>query len=127
MLASSLEKEHAMPAYAVGHLHDVTIGPAIVDYLRRIDATLEPFGGRFLLHGEPVEVLEGTWSGDLVVIEFPDRGSARAWYASPAYRQILPQRSENASSVVFLTDGVPADHKATDILSALPTMDQPLG
>ncbi len=114
-----------MPAYAVGHLHDVTIGPDIVEYLRRIDATLEPFGGRFLLHGEPVEVLEGDWSGDLVVIEFPDRESARAWYASPAYRRILPLRTGNSRSVVFLTDGVPADHRATDILSGLPMMDQP--
>jgi uncharacterized protein (DUF1330 family) len=115
-----------MTAYAVGHLHDVNVGPDIVEYLQRIDATLEPFGGRFLLHGEPVEVLEGTWSGDLVVIEFPDKESARAWYASPAYRQILPLRSENSSSVVFLTNRVPADHKATDVLAGIP-MDQPLG
>ncbi|MGF9758216.1 DUF1330 domain-containing protein [Microvirga sp. 0TCS3.31] len=115
-----------MPAYAIGHLHDVNVGPAIVEYLKRIDATLASFHGRFLLHGEPVEVLEGSWSGDLVVIEFPDRQSARAWYASPAYRQILPLRTENASSVVFLTDGVPADHKATDVLAGIPA-DQPLG
>ena len=116
-----------MPAYAVGYLHDVNVSPDIVEYLRRIDATLAPFGGRFVLHGEPVEVLEGSWSGDLVVIEFPDRKSAREWYASRAYRRILPLRSENSSSVVFLTDGVSADHKATDILSGLPMMDQPLG
>ena len=115
-----------MPAYAVGHLHDVNVGPDIVEYLRRIDATLEPFGGRFLLHGEPVEVLEGSWSGDLVVIEFPDKERARAWYASPAYRQILPLRTRNSRGAVFLTDGVPADHRATDILPGLPT-DQPLG
>ena len=116
-----------MPAFAIGHLFDVNVGPAIVEYLRRIDATLAPFGGRFLLHGEPVEVLEGTWAGDLVVIEFPDKPSARAWYASPAYRQILPLRLENSRGTVFLTDGVPADHKAIDILSGLPMMDQPLG
>ncbi len=116
-----------MPAYAVGHLHDVNVGPDIVEYLRRIDATLEPFGGRFLLHGKPVEVLEGSWSGDLVVIEFPDGESARAWYASPAYRQILPLRTGNASSVVFLTDGVSTDHKAADILAGLPALHQPLG
>jgi uncharacterized protein (DUF1330 family) len=116
-----------MPAYAVGHLHDVNVGPDIAEYLRRIDATLEPFGGRFLLHGEPVEVLEGSWSGDLVVIEFPDRENARAWYASPAYQQILPLRTRNARSVVFLTEGVSADHRATDLLAGLPAMDQPLG
>jgi uncharacterized protein (DUF1330 family) len=37
----------------------VTIGPAIAEYLERIDATLAPFGGRFAGHGGEVEVLEG--------------------------------------------------------------------
>jgi uncharacterized protein (DUF1330 family) len=36
-----------MPAYAVAHMRQVTMGPAIVEYLERIDATLAPFGGRF--------------------------------------------------------------------------------
>jgi uncharacterized protein (DUF1330 family) len=38
-----------MPAYAVADLRDVTMGPPIVEYLQRIDATLEPFNGRFLV------------------------------------------------------------------------------
>ena len=40
-----------MTAYAIGHLSEVRMGPAIVEYLRRIDATLEPFEGRFIIHG----------------------------------------------------------------------------
>jgi uncharacterized protein (DUF1330 family) len=82
-------KEHVMSAFGVAHLRKVTMGPAIVEDLERIDATLEPFGGRFILHGGDVEVLEGNWPGHLVVIEFPDRDRARAWYASPAYQEIL--------------------------------------
>ena len=57
-----------MTAYAIGHLHDVAMGPDIVAYLRRIDDTLAPFGGRFIIHGGPVELLEGSWSGDVIVI-----------------------------------------------------------
>lgn len=106
-----------MSTYAIGHLHDVNVGPDIVEYLHRIDETLEPFGGRFIIHGGPVSLLEGSWSGDLIVIAFPDRDSARAWYDSPAYREILPLRTNNSRGVVFLTDGVSADHKATDILA----------
>ncbi|MBJ6128292.1 DUF1330 domain-containing protein [Microvirga splendida] len=111
-----------MPAYAVGHLHDVNVGPDIVEYLNRIDATLEPFGGRFIVHGGPVDVLEGSWSGDLIVIAFPDKASAHAWYASPAYRRILPLRTRNSRGDVFLIDGVTDDHKATDVLAGLPTV-----
>ncbi len=115
-----------MSTYAIGRLHDVNVGPEIVAYLRRIDATLEPFGGRFIIHGGPVTVLEGSWSGDLIVIAFPDQDSARAWYESPAYRQILPLRTRNSRGDVFFIEGVSADHKATDVLAGIPA-DQPLG
>jgi uncharacterized protein (DUF1330 family) len=127
MVASSIKKEHTMPAYAVGHLHDVNVGPDIVEYLRRIDETLAPFGGHFIIHGGPATAVEGSWSGDLIVIAFPDKASARAWYDSPAYRRILPLRTKNSRGDVFFVDGVSADHKATDILAGLPMMDQPLG
>jgi len=115
-----------MTAYAIGHLHDVNVGPDIVEYLRRIDETLAPFGGRFIIHGGPVTILEGSWSGDLIVIAFPDKDRARAWYDSPAYRRILPLRTGNSRGDVVFIDGVSADHKAADIIAGLPVADQPL-
>ena len=44
-------------AYAVAILHEVELGPEIVTYLERIDATLAPFGGRFIIHGGEVTEL----------------------------------------------------------------------
>ncbi|NED98550.1 DUF1330 domain-containing protein [Phytoactinopolyspora halotolerans] len=105
-------------AYAIAHLGEVRMGEEIVSYLRGIDATLAPFGGRFIVHGGAPTVLEGTWSGDLVMIEFPDRDSALAWYESEAYQRILPLRTRNASGPVIVMEGVGADHVATDILSS---------
>jgi uncharacterized protein (DUF1330 family) len=105
-----------MPTLAVAHLRDVNMGAAIVEYLERIDATLAPYGGRFIVHGGEVERLEGDWSGNLVIIEFPDRTRARDWYASAAYGAILPLRLANAKGEVILIDTVSADHRATDIL-----------
>lgn len=66
-----------MQCYAVGILRQVQMGPAIVEYLERIDATLAPFGGHFIVHGGKAEVLEGTDPGTLIVIEFPDHDQAR--------------------------------------------------
>jgi hypothetical protein len=40
-----------MSAYAIAHVQSVTPGPEIAEYLLRIDATLAPFQGRFLVHG----------------------------------------------------------------------------
>jgi uncharacterized protein (DUF1330 family) len=107
-----------MPAYAVAHMRQVTMGPAIVEYLERIDATLAPFGGRFLVHGGQVEVMEGTWPGHLIVIEFPDRARAHAWYQSAAYQEIVALRTDNSRSDVIIAEGVGSDHRATDVLSA---------
>jgi uncharacterized protein (DUF1330 family) len=105
-----------MTAYAVAHMRSVTMCPAIVEYLERIDATLAPFGGRFIVHGGGVQVLEGSWPGVLIAIEFPDRDRAAAWYGSDAYQQIVALRTDNSDSDVILADGVGAGHRATDVL-----------
>ena len=52
-----------MNAYAIAHLRDVRVGPDIVQYLERIDATLAPFGGHFIVHASSADVLEGEWPG----------------------------------------------------------------
>jgi hypothetical protein len=41
--SSSPTRSLAMPAYGIAHLRSVDFGPGIVEYLQRIDATLEPF------------------------------------------------------------------------------------
>ena len=106
-----------MKGYAVAVLREVAMGPEVVAYLERIDATLAPFGGRFLIHGGRKTRLEGDWRGDLIVIEFPDLARAEAWYGSPAYQDILPLRTAAAAGDVILIGGVDADHKAMDILA----------
>ncbi|MGF1427968.1 DUF1330 domain-containing protein [Kitasatospora sp. LaBMicrA B282] len=107
-----------MTAYALGHLHTVDFNAEIVEYLERIDATLDAFGGRFLVHGNPIDLREGSWAGDLVIIEFPDLELARAWYDSPAYRDILALRTENAVCDVLLVGGVGAGYRAAASLAA---------
>ena len=104
-------------AYAIANFREVEMGPAIVDYLRRIDATLEPYEGRFLVHGAAPEMLEGKWTGQPIIIEFPSLDLARAWYDSPTYRLILPLRTEHSEGEAILIDGVDPGHRATDILT----------
>ena len=108
-----------MSAYAIGYLRNVAMGPDITDYLRLIDATLERFEGRFLVHGADAQVVEGTLEGDIVIIEFPSLEKARGWYRSDAYQQIAPLRTENSTSTVAFIEGVPAEHRATDILDGV--------
>jgi uncharacterized protein (DUF1330 family) len=108
----------ARKGYAIGILKDVEVGPEIVEYLERIDATLAPYGGRFIVHGGPKDVREGTNPGDVIIIEFPDRAHAAQWYDCDAYQRILPLRTANSISTTLLIDGVDDDHHATDVLAA---------
>lgn len=105
-----------MSTYAVARLTNVRMGPEIRTYLEAIDATLEAYSGRFIIHGGAQTPLEGQLGGDLIVIEFPDSASAKAWYASPAYQEILPLRLANSDGEVVLVDGVAPDHRAVEIL-----------
>ncbi|MEU3316310.1 DUF1330 domain-containing protein [Streptomyces sp. NPDC006687] len=108
-----------MTAYAIGHIRPGTMNEEILHYIETIQSTMDPFGGRFLVHGNPVEVLEGSFPGDLVIIAFPDLDRARAWYASPAYQELIPLRTRHIPGDILLVDGVPMDYDATRTAAAL--------
>lgn len=105
-----------MSAYAAAIIRETRFGPEIKEYLERIDETLRPYSGRYRVHGGPYYPLEGEWSGDLIIIEFPSLEQASLWYNSPTYQAIKPLRTKNTEGVVFLVTGVSDTHKATDIL-----------
>src|SRR5262245_31361298 len=99
-----------MAAYALAHLYNPSPHPEVIEYLERIQDTLDPFGGRFLVHGPNIVVAEGDWPGTLVIIEFPDVEQATAWYTSPAYQEILPLRTRNIAGAAILAEGVADDY-----------------
>lgn len=105
-----------MPAYAAAHLRTVDFNDEIVEYIARIDATLAPFEGRFLVHGVTPTVVEGSFPGTLILIEFPDRARAEAWYASDDYQAILPLRTRNSDGVAVILDGVAPDYRAASFV-----------
>jgi uncharacterized protein (DUF1330 family) len=95
-----------MTAYAIAHLRTPTVNADVLEYIDRIQDTMDPFGGRFLVHGAEVEAREGEWPGTVVVIAFPGLAEARAWYESPAYRAILPLRTRHIDGETILVEGV---------------------
>jgi uncharacterized protein (DUF1330 family) len=105
------------PGYALGQLWSVEFGPEIRRYMEDIEATFEPFGGGWLVHGASPEVVEGPWSADVVIIGFPSLAAAREWYTSPAYQEILELRTEHSESRVVLLEGVPHGYRAADTLA----------
>ncbi|MFG2297386.1 DUF1330 domain-containing protein [Streptomyces sp. NPDC048603] len=108
-----------MTAYAMGVIRPETMNEDILRYIEEIQSTMNPFGGRFLVHGTRPEVLEGTFPSQVVVIAFPDIETARAWYASDAYQAIIPLRARHMDGEILLLDGVPPGYDATKTAAAL--------
>jgi uncharacterized protein (DUF1330 family) len=76
-------------------------------YRERSPATLEKYGGRYLVRGGPHETIEGDWTPDrVVVLEFDSVERAKEWYGSPEYQEIAPMRMRAAPSKVVLVEGV---------------------
>ena len=75
-------------------------------YLEHVEATVAPYGGKWLAQGSG-DVVEGAWPGSVVLMEFPNREAANAWYHSPEYQAILPLRIKNVISDLILIDQLP--------------------
>ncbi|MER6994415.1 DUF1330 domain-containing protein [Streptomyces sp. NPDC000410] len=97
-----------MTAYAIANLRpQARVHDEVLTYMERIQATLDPFGGRFLVHGVPErDVREGEWPGAVVMIGFPSMKDARDWYDSEAYQEIVPLRTRHIPGDILLIDGV---------------------
>ena len=96
-----------MPAYII-YQCEVT-DPARYDEYRAKVNEHPPAEGRFLVRGGPVESLEGEAPpGRTVVIEFPSKEAALAWYHGPAYAEARAIRATAAVARMYLIDGVEA-------------------
>ena len=96
-----------MPAYVIVNVtvHD----PArYEEYKRLATPTIPVYGGRYVARGGPVEIQEGGWSPErLVILEFPNLERARAWWSSPEYAPAKAVRQSCADTQLVITEGLP--------------------
>ena len=95
-----------MTAYVLADV-EVTDPELFDTYRAGTAATVEQYGGSFAARGGDVEVREGAWRpGRLVVLQFPDMDTARAWYDSEEYAPLKALRQRAANSSVVMVEGV---------------------
>jgi len=102
----NLQAEEAMPhafVVAIESVHDVETFTK--EYGPKVPATLQPYGGRFLVRGGKLTNLEGDAPGRFVVIEFDSLQNARKWYQSPEYQALIPIRQKASKSTLFIAEG----------------------
>ena len=94
-----------MPGYIIANV-DIHDPDAYAEYRARVPATLEAYGGRFVVRGGEVERLEGAWEPKrIVVLEFPSVEQARAWWASEEYREPKAMRQAASTGTLLLVAG----------------------
>ncbi len=94
-----------MSCYTIVHVN-VTNMDGFKEYSRQVPATLEKYGGTYLVRGGEATDIEGKMPGDRhVVVRWSNREAFETWYHSPEYQAILPLRLENSTGVLTVVDG----------------------
>ena len=76
------------------------------EYARQSQFFVEKHGGIYRVRGGEVEIQEGTWSPQrLVVVEFPSKEKARSFLADPGYQPVAAIRHEAATTNMVIVDG----------------------
>jgi uncharacterized protein (DUF1330 family) len=93
-----------MTAYYFVDVLEITDEARIAKYREGVLATVEKYGGRYLILGGKHEVAEGNWRLTFpVMLEFASLEQAKRWYASPEYAPLLELRlAGSRSNAVFI-------------------------
>lgn len=95
-----------MAAYVIADI-EVTDREGFAEYQQKVPATIAAHGGRYLVRGGAVEVMEGGWTpGRCVVLEFSDMARLKAWYHSPEYRPLIAIRERTTKSNLVFVEGI---------------------
>ena len=94
-----------MAAYVIGDI-DVTDPAAFREYRNRVGATVEQYGGRFVVRGGRVNPKEGDWQPHLLVmLEFPTLEQAERWYNSSEYKPLIAMREKASRTQLIVAEG----------------------
>jgi uncharacterized protein (DUF1330 family) len=95
-----------MPAYVIVETN-VTDPERYDQYKAAASAAIAAGGGRYLVRGGEIAVLEGDWQPSrLVVLEFADLAAAKRWYDSHAYQEARRLREGAAHLRVVAVQGM---------------------
>lgn len=95
-----------MPAYVIADI-DVIDSIRYEEYKGLAPLSIAKYGGRYIARGGDVQVLEGTWTPNrLVILEFPSLDRARQWWASAEYGPAKALRQATSTGDFVVIDGI---------------------
>jgi len=77
------------------------------NYRQMAAASIELYGGRYIVRGGSIQALEGDWRPErLTIIEFESVEKAKAWYDSPEYAPAKQIRQEASRLKILIVEGI---------------------
>ena len=92
-----------LTAYLVAN-YRITDPESYGAYPPAVIPTLVAYGAEILVADYASEAIEGRPSSVTVVVKFPSKDAARAWYDSPEYREIVGLRTDNSEGFLLLAN-----------------------
>ena len=94
-----------MPAYIVVNA-TITDQALLDEYVAAAGPTIRNHPVKALVATNDATVLEGEAGERVVVLEFPSREAALAWYQSPEYQAVIDKRLNSTKGFLTLVDGL---------------------
>jgi uncharacterized protein (DUF1330 family) len=95
-----------MAAYIIVDL-EITDPVGYEEYKKLAGATVERYGGKYIVRGGKCEPLEGDWRPKrIVVLQFENTDRAKAWLNSPEYAEPRKMRHRTAKARIIVVEGV---------------------
>ena len=95
-----------MPAYIIVDI-DIVDPVGYEQYKKLAGASVESYGGKYIVRGGKSEVLEGNWNPKRVVIlQFDSIERAQAWLNSEEYREPRKMRHRTARTNMVVVEGI---------------------
>ena len=96
-----------MSTYLIVDQKGITDPETMKTYAAGVVATVEQYGGKFIVRGGDPETIEGDWPAKrIIMIEFADRAALKAWYDSPEYADLKAMRIASSNAHLIAVDGV---------------------
>ena len=95
-----------MSAYLIADI-EIKDEKGLERYLAEVPPMITKYGGRYIIRGGRVEVIEGNWKPRvLVALEFPTMDALKHWYDSEEYRPHRADRIKATQSNAVLVEGI---------------------
>ena len=95
-----------MSAYVIVEI-DIIDSVGYDEYKKLAGATVEKYGGKYIVRGGRAETLEGDWNPKrIVVLKFESMQRAKDWLNCDEYREPRKMRHRTAKTNMIVVEGV---------------------